>query len=138
MTRKQISTDGAPKAIGPYAQAVLDGGWLWCSGQIALDPASGTVVSPGTDAAAARAQTVRVLANLNAVLAAGGAKPADVVRCTVFLANMDHFSVVNEEYGRFFGTEAPPSRATVQVARLPRDVLVEIDCVARPSGPPAA
>lgn len=130
--RRQIRTDGAPKAIGPYAQAVLADGWLWCSGQIAIDPATGAVVAAGSrDEASARSQTVRVLENLRAVLAAGGASPADVVRCTVFLADLSHFGAVNEEYAKFFGTEAPPARATVEVSRLPRDVLVEIDCVAR-------
>lgn len=136
MSRGQIATDGAPRAIGPYAQAVLDGGLLWCSGQVALDPATGAFVAPGTDETAARAQTVRVLENLRAVLAAGGATPADVVKCTVYLADMAHFAAMNEEYARFFGTVAPPARATVQVSRLPKDALVEIDCVARPSARP--
>jgi reactive intermediate/imine deaminase len=132
---RAVSTPHAPKAIGPYSQAVLAGGWLWCSGQIALDPATGQVVAAGgTDEAAVRAQTRQVLANLRAVLAAGGATCADVVRCTVFLKDLSHFAAVNEEYAKAFGAEAgvavPPSRATVEVARLPRDVLVEIDCVA--------
>jgi 2-iminobutanoate/2-iminopropanoate deaminase len=132
MTRQQIATQDAPKAIGPYAQAVLCDGWLFCSGQIALDPATGQIVSDGaTDETAARRQTQQVLRNLRAVLAAGGAAPADVVKCTVFLADLAHFGAVNEEYGEFFGTDHPPARATVQVARLPRNVLVEIDCVAR-------
>jgi reactive intermediate/imine deaminase len=132
MTRQQIATAEAPKAIGPYAQAVLVDGWLWCSGQIALDPATGHIVDEGgTDEGAARHQTQQVLRNLRAVLAAGGATPADVVKCTVYLADLAHFGVVNEEYGECFGTERPPARATVQVARLPRHVLVEIDCVAR-------
>lgn len=131
MTRRTVATDGAPKAIGPYVQAVLADGWLWCSGQIALDPSGGALVAPGRDEASAREQTRRALENIRAVLAAGGASPADVVRCTVYLADLAHFQAVNEEYGRFFGTEAPPARATVQVARLPRDALVEIDCVAR-------
>ncbi len=130
-TRRQIATSGAPKAIGPYAQAVLVDGWLWCSGQVALDPATGNLVTEGLDEAAARKQTVRVLENLRAVLAAGGAAPADVVRCTVYLADIAHFAAMNEEYGRFFGTERPPARATVEVSRLPKGALVEIDCVAR-------
>ena len=129
--RRQIASPGAPKAIGPYAQAVLVDGWLWCSGQIALDPVSGHMVADGLDEAAARAQAVRVLANLSAVLTAGGATPADVVRCTVYLADISHFAAVNEEYARFFGTENPPARATVEVSRLPKGALVEIDCVAR-------
>lgn len=129
--RRTIATDRAPQAIGPYAQAVVADGWLWCSGQIPLDPATGTVVGQGRDEAAARAQTRRVLENLRAVVEAAGASFADVVKCTVYLADLGHFQAVNEEYGRAFGTVAPPARATVQVARLPRDVLVEIDCVAR-------
>ena len=129
--RRVIATDAAPKAIGPYSQAVLADGWLWCSGQIALDPRSGQVVGEGRDEAAARTQTRQVLLNLRAVVEAGGGTLADVVRCTVYLADLAHFQAVNEEYAKSFGTAAPPSRATVQVARLPRDVLVEIDCVAR-------
>ena len=131
MTRKTVATDGAPQAIGPYAQAVLVDGWLWCSGQIALDPATGQLVGTGDDADAAQTQTRRVLANLHAVLAAGGCAPADAVRCTVFLKDLEHFGAVNEIYGEFFGDVAPPARACVQVSRLPKDVLVEIDCVAR-------
>lgn len=129
--RTTVSTAAAPKAIGPYAQAVLCDGWLWCSGQIALDPVTMTVVSPGTDEACVRAQTRRVLANLEAVLAAGGCTPRDAVRCTVYLADMSQFGAVNEEYAKTFGGDAPPARATVEVRRLPKDVLVEIDCVAR-------
>lgn len=128
--RKIIATNDAPAAIGPYSQAVLADGWLWCSGQIPLDPDTGALVGGGNDEHAARAQTRRVLTNLRAVLTAGGATLADVVKCTVFVQNMDHFSAINEEYATFFA-EAPPARATVEVARLPKDVLVEIDCVAR-------
>ncbi len=128
--RKNIRTDTAPDAIGPYAQAVLDDGWLWCSGQIGLDPATGTLVGAGSDEQAARAQTRRVLTNLQAVVEAAGATLADVVKCTVFVKDLDHFGAINAVYGTFFG-EAPPARATVEVARLPMDVLVEIDCVAR-------
>lgn len=135
MTRRQIATDGAPRAIGPYAQAVLVDGWLWCSGQIGLDPATGVLVTDGLDEGAARAQCRRVLANLGAVLAAAGASPADVVRCTVYLADIAHFAAVNEEYAAFFGTERPPARATVEVSRLPKGALVEIDCVARVAPP---
>lgn len=136
MSRTRIATDAAPKAIGPYSQAILADGWLWCSGQIALDPATGAVVADGgTDEAAVRAQTTRVLANLAAVLAEGGASFADVVKCTVYLKDMGHFAAVNEEYAKAFGGSVPPARATVEVSKLPRGVLVEIDCVARvPSG----
>lgn len=133
-TKKTISTDDAPAAIGPYSQAVLVDGWLWCSGQIALHPADGTIVGAGDDADAARVQAGRVLENLRAVLAAAGCTPADAVRCTVYLADLGHFGAVNEVYGAFFGTTNPPARACVEVSRLPRDVLVEIDCVARVPG----
>ncbi len=132
MSRVRIATDAAPKAIGPYSQAILADGWLWCSGQIALDPATGAVVADGgTDEAAVRAQTTRVLANLAAVLAEGGASFADVVKCTVYLKDMGHFAAVNEEYAKAFSGPVPPARATVEVSKLPRGVLVEIDCVAR-------
>ncbi|MCE9636374.1 MAG: Rid family detoxifying hydrolase [Planctomycetes bacterium] len=130
MTRTQIASPDAPKAIGPYAQAVLMDGWLWCSGQIAIDPLTGNMIEATGPEAVAR-QTDRVLANLRAVLAAAGATPHDVVRCTVYLTDMGQFQTVNEIYGRFFGTERPPARATVAVSRLPKDALVEIDCVAR-------
>ncbi len=129
--RKTIATPEAPAAIGPYSQAVLTDGWLWCSGQIPLDPESGELLGAGSDENAARVQTRQVLTNLSAVLRAGGCTRLDVVKCGVFVANMDHFGAINEEYAAFFGTDAPPARATVEVARLPKDVLVEIDCVAR-------
>jgi len=129
--RKTIATDAAPAAIGPYSQAVLADGWLWCSGQIPLDPATMQLVGIGTDEAAAREQTRRVLDNLRAVLAAGDCDFGDVVKCTVYVADMDHFGAINEEYTKYFGTDAPPARATVEVSRLPKDVAVEIDCVAR-------
>ncbi len=129
--RTPIHSDAAPRAIGPYSQAVLAAGWLWCSGQIPLDPETGAIVAAGTDEAAARAQTRRVLENLGAVLRAGGCGYADVVKCTVYVADLAHFGAINEEYARVFGGEAPPARATVEVRRLPKDVLVEIECVAR-------
>ena len=130
--RRVISTASAPKAIGPYSQAVLCDGWLWCSGQVALDPATGHVVHEGLDEASARAQARQVLTNLSAVVAAAGATLADVVKCTVYLADIAHFTAVNEVYAEFFPPSAsPPARATVEVSRLPKGVLVEIDCVAR-------
>jgi reactive intermediate/imine deaminase len=130
--RRAISTASAPKAIGPYSQAVVCDGWLWCSGQIALDPATGHVVHEGLDEASARAQARQVLTNLAAVVSAAGAKLADVVKCTVYLADIAHFPAVNEVYAEFFPASAsPPARATVEVSRLPKGVLVEIDCVAR-------
>ncbi len=128
--RRIIRSDDAPAAIGPYSQAVLSDGWLWCSGQIALDPATGVIVGGGDGEHAARAQTRQVLTNLRAVLRAAGADLADAVKCTVYVKDMDHFGAINEEYATFF-TDDPPARATVEVSRLPKDVLVEVDCVAR-------
>lgn len=122
--RTCISTDAAPAAIGPYSQAVAANGLLFCSGQIALDPATGSLA--GGDVAA---QTQRVLANLEAVLLAGGASFGSVVKTTIFLASMDDFATVNAIYGERFASD-PPARATVEVSRLPKDVLVEIDAIA--------
>jgi 2-iminobutanoate/2-iminopropanoate deaminase len=119
-----ISTGGAPKAIGPYSQGVRAGQLLFVSGQIPLDPSTGQMVAGGiTD------QTRRVLDNVGAVLTAGGRSFADVVRTTIFLADMSDFAAVNEVYGQYF-SEPYPARATVQVARLPRDARVEIDVIA--------
>ncbi len=130
--RRVVSADGAPRAIGPYSQAVLADGWLWCSGQIAIDPATGHLVAEGLDEAATRRQTRRVLENLRAVVEAAGGTLRDVVRCTVYLADISHFGAMNEEYAQFFPADgSPPARATVEVSRLPRGALVEIDCVAR-------
>ena len=123
--RRVIETDGAPGAIGPYSQAIAAGGLLFCSGQIALEPRTGELVGAG-DAAA---QTRRVLDNLQAVLAAGGSAFEHVVKATIYLRDLADFAVVNEIYGERFGA-APPARATVQVARLPRDAAVEIDAIA--------
>ena len=126
MSRIQsVQSDRAPRAIGPYSQAVTVDGWVFCSGQIALDPASGEVV-PGDVAA----QTERVLRNLTAVLEAAGCGLDQVVKTTVFLANMADFASMNEVYGRHFGSHRP-ARATVAAAGLPRGVAVEIECVAR-------
>jgi 2-iminobutanoate/2-iminopropanoate deaminase len=119
-----VQTDKAPAAIGPYSQAVKAGGFVFLSGQVALDPASGQVVEGDV-----RAQTERVLKNLQAVLAAAGSSLAAVVKTTVFLADMNDFAAMNEVYGRFFPSD-PPARATVQAARLPKDVQVEIDLIA--------
>lgn len=126
--RQIIATKQAPAAIGPYSQGVKANGFLFLSGQVALDPASGQVV--GADI---RTQTERVLKNLEAVLAAGGSSLAAVVKTTVFLADMNDFAAMNEVYGRFFSQE-PPARATVQAARLPKDVKVEIDLIALAEG----
>jgi 2-iminobutanoate/2-iminopropanoate deaminase len=120
-----IETTGAPGAIGPYSQAVLVDGWLYTSGQIPLDPATGVLVGGGV-----AEQTRRVLTNLTAVLAEAGGGLANIVKTTVYLKDMGTFAEMNGIYGEFFA-ENPPARATVEVARLPMDVLVEIDCVAR-------
>jgi 2-iminobutanoate/2-iminopropanoate deaminase len=125
MSRKVISTGDAPKAIGPYSQAIQAGGLLFCSGQIPLDPKSGDMVG----ASDVRAQTKRVMENLGAVLRAGGASFASVVKTTIYLADLQDFGTVNEIYGSYF-QDAPPARATVQVAALPKGALVEIDAIA--------
>ena len=122
--KQAISSPDAPKAIGPYSQAVRAGQLLFVSGQVPLDPATGQIVDGDI-----AAQTRRVFDNLAAVLKAGGRSFADVVRTTVFLADMNDFAVVNEVYGTYF-TEPYPARATVQVARLPKDARVEIDVIA--------
>jgi 2-iminobutanoate/2-iminopropanoate deaminase len=126
--RQIIATKQAPAAIGPYSQGVKANGFLFLSGQVALDPASGQVV--GEDI---RTQTERVLKNLEAVLTAAGSSLAAVVKTTVFLADMNDFAAMNEVYGRFF-SQQPPARATVQAARLPKDVKVEIDLIALAEG----
>ncbi len=124
MQRDVVSTESAPRAIGPYSQAIRANGFVFLSGQIALDPQTGQVV--GQDI---KTQTRRVLDNIAAVLAAAGSSLDRVVKCTVFLKDMNDFGPMNEEYGRYF-KELPPARTTVQVGRLPRDVLVEIDVIA--------
>jgi 2-iminobutanoate/2-iminopropanoate deaminase len=124
MNPKIISTDRAPKAIGPYSQAVISNGFAFLSGQIPLDPATGQLIEGDV-----QAQTERVLENLQAVLEAAGCTLASVVKTTVYLKDMGEFSKMNEIYGRYFATN-PPARATVEAARLPRDVRVEIDCIA--------
>ncbi len=121
-------TDGAPQAIGPYAQAVASGSWLYTSGQIGLDPASGELVAGGFEA-----QARQVLANLRAVLASGGCTPEDVVRATVYLTDLADFPRLNELYAEFVGAHRP-ARSTVQVAALPKGARVEIDLVARRGG----
>ena len=124
-TRETVQTDRAPAAIGPYSQAVKAGDVLYCSGQIPLDPATGARVGGGDVAQ----ETVQVLDNLKAVLEAGGSNLAQVLRCEVFLADLADFAVVNEIYDRYFA-DSPPARITVQVARLPLDVRVEIAAIA--------
>jgi len=122
--KQAVSSPDAPKAIGPYSQAVRAGQFLFASGQVPLDPATGQIVAGDI-----AAQTRRVFDNLGAVLKAGGRSFADVVRTTVFLADMNDFAAVNDVYGTYF-SEPYPARATVQVARLPKDARVEIDLIA--------
>jgi 2-iminobutanoate/2-iminopropanoate deaminase len=122
--RKVIATEKAPKAIGPYAQAIVHNGIAYLSGQIPLDPATGQVVEGDI-----AAQTERVLENIKAVLAAAGSSLDRVLKTTVFLRDMADFAKMNEVYGRYLG-ETSPARSTIQAARLPRDVSVEIDCIA--------
>jgi 2-iminobutanoate/2-iminopropanoate deaminase len=119
-----IATERAPRAIGPYSQAVRSGNFLFASGQIPIDPATGEFVSGGI-----AEQTEQVMRNVSAILEAAGAGLPQVVKTTVFLADMDDFTAMNEVYGRYFG-ENPPARATVQAARLPRDARVEIEAIA--------
>jgi 2-iminobutanoate/2-iminopropanoate deaminase len=122
--KTSISTADAPKAVGPYSQAVRAGDWLFVAGQIPLDPATGDLVDGDVTA-----QTRRVLDNIGAVLKAGGLSFADVVRTAVFLADLNDLAAMNRVYGTYF-TEPYPARATVQVARLPRDVRIEIEAIA--------
>ncbi|MQA88862.1 MAG: hypothetical protein GEU90_01320 [Gemmatimonas sp.] len=119
-----IATESAPAAIGPYSQAVVHGGMIYTAGQIPLDPGTGEVVAGDIGV-----QTERVLENLTEVLRAAGASLGDVVKTTVFLRDLEEFVAMNEVYGRFFGGHRP-ARSTVQVARLPRDCSVEIECIA--------
>jgi 2-iminobutanoate/2-iminopropanoate deaminase len=125
MNKTVISTSDAPSAIGPYSQAIRAGDLLFVSGQIPIDPSTGKLIEQ-TDI---KAQTQRVLENLSAILRAAGASIDNVVRTTVFLRNMSDFADMNSVYAEFFRT-APPARSTVEAARLPRDVSVEIDCIA--------
>ena len=124
MSTRTIHTDRAPAAIGPYSQAIAANGFLFTAGQIAIDPATGQVVEGDVVA-----QSERVLANLRAILEAGGAAMNDVVKTTVFLADMADFPRMNEVYAKAFG-QARPARSTVQAAGLPRGVLVEIEAIA--------
>jgi 2-iminobutanoate/2-iminopropanoate deaminase len=122
--RDVISTDDGPRAIGPYSQAIRANGFVFVSGQVAIDPATQQVIDGDV-----AIQTDRVLKNLSAILQAAGSGLEKVVRSTVFLKNMGDFTAMNEVYGRYFSA-MPPARSTVEVARLPKDVLVEIDVIA--------
>lgn len=123
-----ITTTNAPAAIGPYSQAIDAGDFLYTSGQVALDPASGQLVPGGI-----AEQTTQVLENLKAILTEAGSHLYDVVKTTVFLKDMNDFAAMNEVYARYFAPEGvvPPARSTVEVARLPKDALVEIEVIAR-------
>lgn len=122
--RRTIATPAAPGAIGPYSQAIVHAGLVYCSGQVALDPATKELVGGGIEA-----ETRQVLANLAGVLAAAGSSLERVLKTTVYLQRMEDFAQMNAAYGTFFSKD-PPARATVEVAKLPRNALVEIDCVA--------
>ena len=122
--REVISTPDAPTAIGPYSQAIRANGLVFVSGQVAIDPATQQVVEGDV-----AAQTERVMKNLSAILAAAGSRLDLVLRCTVFLKSMNDFVAMNAVYGKYFSS-APPARSTVEVSRLPKDVLVEIDVIA--------
>lgn len=122
---KAIHTPNAPEAIGPYSQAIVVNGWVYTSGQVALDPATGELVPGGFEA-----QARQVLKNLDAVLTAAGAGFSDVVKTTIYVQDLNDFAKLNELYGAAMGAHRP-ARSTVQVARLPKDALVEIDMVAR-------
>lgn len=127
MTSKQvIATSEAPAAIGPYSQAIKVGDWLFFSGQLALDAASGELVAGGI-----AAQTEQVMANIGAVLKAAGLDFNSVVKTTIYLVDLQDFSIVNEIYGRYFSADSAPARATIQVAALPKKALIEIEGMAQ-------
>jgi 2-iminobutanoate/2-iminopropanoate deaminase len=123
-TRDAVSTDHAPKAIGPYSQAIKANGFVFISGQVAFDPATGNLISGGIEK-----QTEQALKNLSAILQAAGSSWEKAVKATVFLKDMNEFAKMNEVYAKFC-KGAPPARSTVEVARLPKDVAVEIDVIA--------
>jgi 2-iminobutanoate/2-iminopropanoate deaminase len=129
MTRQAVRTSAAPAAIGPYSQAIAIDGFVFCSGQVGLDPASGELVDGGIEA-----QADRALRNIAAVLDAAGLGMADVVKTTLFLADIDDFAAVNEVYGRHF-PDPPPARSTFAVAALPRGARVEVEAIARRPSP---
>ena len=126
MTRKIIQTDQAPKPVGPYNQAIVANGMIFVAGQISIDPQANQIVH-GDDVSQ---QTQQVMRNLEAVLQAAGSTWEDVVKTTIFLADLADFDAVNAVYGRYFNPDTAPARACVEVSRLPKDVRVEIDCIA--------
>ena len=124
MNIKKVNTEKAPEPVGPYSQAIIAGDFVFCSGQIALDPETGDLVSVDI-----RQETRRVMENLREVLIKAGSSLDKVVKTTIYVRNLEDFSSINEVYGSFF-RENPPARVTVQVARLPKDANVEIECIA--------
>ena len=128
MTRQAVSTSGAPAAIGPYSQGIAVDGFVFCSGQVGLDPATGELVDGGVEA-----QVDRALRNLSAVLDAAGLTMADVVKTTLFLADIGDFAAVNAVYARHM-PDPPPARSTFAVGALPKGALVEVDAIARRPG----
>ena len=125
-SKKEIKTSKAPDPVGPYNQAIKAGNFIFCSGQIAIDPVSNEINCLGN----IEKETTQVLKNLAAVLKAGGAKVEDVIKTTIYLTDLRNFQIVNKIYSDFFNIENPPARACVEVSSLPKGVLVEIDCVA--------
>ena len=125
-TKKVIKTSTAPDPVGPYNQAIKAGNFIYCSGQIAIDPISNKINCLGN----IEEETNQVLKNLLAVLNAGGAKAEDVIKTTIYLTDLKNFQTVNAIYSDFFNVDAPPARACVEVSSLPKGVLIEIDCVA--------
>lgn len=124
MAKQIIYTEAAPKPIGPYSQAVQVNGTLYVSGQIALDPATGELINENITE-----ETHAVMKNLDAILMAAGFSFSDVVKCSIFIRDMNEFGTINEAYGRYFKSN-PPARETVEVSKLPKDVRVEISCIA--------
>ena len=125
-TIKVIKTSKAPEPVGPYNQAIKAGGFIYCSGQIAIDPVSNEINCLGN----IEQETTQVLKNLLAVLDAGGAKAKDVIKTTIYLTDLKNFQTVNAIYSEFFRVDTPPARACIEVSSLPKGVLIEIDCVA--------
>ena len=123
---KVIKTTNAPDPVGPYNQAIKAGNFIYCSGQIAINPLSNKVECLGN----IEKETTQVLKNLLAVLNAGGADAEDIIKTTIYLTDLKNFQIVNDIYSEFFNVEAPPARACVEVSSLPKGVLIEIDCIA--------
>jgi 2-iminobutanoate/2-iminopropanoate deaminase len=122
--KRRVQTGEAPNAVGPYSQAIVANGMVFCAGQVAIDPATNQLIEGDV-----QAQTHRVLQNLDAVLRAAGSSLQHAVKTTVFLANISDFAAMNEVYGTYFG-DTPPARSTIQAGALPRNMLVEIECIA--------